>query len=80
MVTFCAHLQLLQFDQAPSPPALQVVPILVAMAPKILVLATWFVKKVFLTQKSWLPNGDQAKTLTWRVANTHYFIGDRFKH
>ena len=80
MVTFCAHSQLLQFDQAPSPPTLQVVAILVAMAPKILVLATWFVKKAFLTQKSWLPNGDQAKTLTWRVANTHYFIGDRFKH
>ena len=24
-------------------------------------------KKVFLNQKSWLPNGDQAKTLTWRI-------------
>ena len=24
-------------------------------------------KKVSLNQKSWLPNGDQAKTLTWRV-------------
>ena len=45
LLSFCAHLQLLQFDQAPFPPTLQVVTILVAMAPKILVLATWFVKK-----------------------------------
>ena len=47
---------------------LQVATILVAMAPKILELATCLVKKVSLNQKSWLPNGDQAKTLTWRVA------------
>ena len=47
---------------------LQVANILVAMAPKILQLATWFVKKVCLNQKSWLPNGDREKTLTWRVA------------
>ena len=40
------------------------------MAPKILELATWFVKKATLNQKSWLPNGDQAKTLTWRVEIT----------
>ena len=31
------------------------------MAPKILELATWFVKQVFLNQKSWLPNGGQLK-------------------
>ena len=46
---------------------LQVVTILVAMAPKILELVTWFVIKVSLNQKSWLPNGDRGKTLTWRV-------------
>ena len=46
---------------------LQVVTILVAMVPKILELVSWFVKKVSVNQKSWLPNGDQAKTLTWRV-------------
>ena len=33
------------------------------MAPKILQLATWFVKKSSLNHKSWLLNGDQAKTL-----------------
>ena len=26
-------------------------------------------KRVSLNQKSWLPNGDQAKTLTWRVVS-----------
>ena len=47
---------------------LQVATILVAnMAPRILKLATLFVKKVSLNQKNWSPNGDQAKTLTWRV-------------
>ena len=48
-------------------PTLQVVSILVTMAPKLLELATWLVKKVSLNQKSRLPNGDEAETFTWRV-------------
>ena len=51
---------------------LQVATILVAMAPKILQLVTWF-EKVSLNQESWLPNGDWAKTLTWRVVLSHFF-------
>ena len=47
---------------------LQVVAILVTKAPKILEMATWFIKNVSLNQKSWLPNGDQ-KNLTWRVVH-----------
>ena len=36
------------------------------MTPKILEQVTWFVKNYFfLNQKSWLPNGDQAKRLSW---------------
>jgi len=41
---------------------LQVATILVTMTPKILELATCLVKKSPQNQKSWLPNGDQAKT------------------
>ena len=52
-------------------PTFQVVTILVAMVPKILELATWLVKKSPLTKKSWLPNGNQAKTFTWRVETKH---------
>ena len=48
-------------------PTLPVVSILVTMAPKLLELATWLVKKVSLNQKSGLPNGDEAETFTWRV-------------
>ena len=48
-------------------PTLQVVSILVTMAPELLELATWLVKKVSLNQKSGLPNGDKAETFTWRV-------------
>ena len=42
----------------PSSSTLQVATILVAMAPKILRLATWFVTKISLNQKNWSPNGD----------------------
>ena len=52
---------------------LQVATILVAMTPKILKLATWFVKKVSLNQKNWSPNGDQAKTLTLMVDYKPHF-------
>ena len=47
---------------------LQFATILVAMAPKIFGAGDLLSKKVSLNQKSWLPNGDQAKTLTCRVA------------
>ena len=46
---------------------LQVGTILVAMAPKIFGVGDLICKMVSLNQKSWLPNGNQAKTLTWRV-------------
>ena len=46
-------------------PTLQVATILIAMAPKILKLATLF--EVSLNQKNWSPSGNQAKTLTLRV-------------
>ena len=51
---------------------LRVATTLVAMAPKILELATWFVKKISLNQRHWLPNGNQAKTLTWRVEKKEF--------
>ena len=52
-------------------PTLRVGTILVAMAPKILQLATSFVAS--LNQKSWLPNGDQAKALTSRATYMYLF-------
>ena len=43
--------------------------ILVAIVPDIIYFGAgdFICKKVSLNQKSWLPNGEQAKTLTWRV-------------
>ena len=47
---------------------LQVATILVAMVPIIFGASDLICEKVSLNEKSWLPNGDRAKTLTWRVA------------
>ena len=48
----------------PTITAFQVATILVAMAPKISGASDLICKIVSLNQTSWLPNGDQAKTLT----------------
>lgn len=65
-VTIISYIHLIDISFHGS--TLQVVTFLVTMVSKILELATGFVKKDSLSQRSWWPNGSRVKTLIWKVA------------